>query len=256
MNPSLKELTRARASLVGTTLCLPGAGLAELLAEPFDVVWIDLEHGALGAADALEMIVGAQAAGTFAMVRVPADEVQLVSKMLDAAADGVVLANVRSAELAARTLAHVSYPPAGLRGYGPRRVALRGRNGEAASPSPAVWIQIESDLDERELQAIASLDQVDAVVVGTADLSHDVGSPLQIDSPAVKAAVERVAEAADGADKAFGIAGALDEVTLSGIHPASILILGTDARVCANAVDTAARAMRASLGAEREGTVR
>jgi 2-keto-3-deoxy-L-rhamnonate aldolase RhmA len=40
---------RDRETLLGTVLTLPGVVLAELLAEPLDFVWIDLEHGALDA---------------------------------------------------------------------------------------------------------------------------------------------------------------------------------------------------------------
>ena len=39
---------------------------------PWISCWIDLEHGALGALDAQEMAIGAQAAGSFALVRLPA----------------------------------------------------------------------------------------------------------------------------------------------------------------------------------------
>jgi 2-keto-3-deoxy-L-rhamnonate aldolase RhmA len=62
-------------------------------------VWIDLEHGALGPLDAQEMILGAQAAGTFALVRLPADAHALMATMLDAGADGVVIGS-RAIEVA------------------------------------------------------------------------------------------------------------------------------------------------------------
>src|SRR5580658_2860945 len=100
-------MTAARATpwgrtlLIGTVLTLPGAVTAELFSEPLDVVWIDLEHGALGRAEAQEMILGAQAASTLALVRLGhADAAGLVGPMLDAGADGIVAADVRSADQA------------------------------------------------------------------------------------------------------------------------------------------------------------
>src|SRR5918997_4298369 len=113
---------------VGTVLTLPGATAAELLAEPFDVVWVDLEHAALGPLDAQEMILGAQAAGAFALVRLPNGAHDLMAKMLDAGADGVVLASVDGPEEAAAAVARVLHPPDGRRGWGPRRLALRRRH--------------------------------------------------------------------------------------------------------------------------------
>jgi hypothetical protein len=59
---SLQALVTAGAKLTGTVLTLPGATAAEILAQPFDLVWVDLEHGALGPLDAQEMILGPQAA--------------------------------------------------------------------------------------------------------------------------------------------------------------------------------------------------
>ena len=59
---------------VGTVLSLPGALVAEVVGRHFDVVWVDLEHGALGRRDMQDAVIGVQASGAAAYVRVPLAE--------------------------------------------------------------------------------------------------------------------------------------------------------------------------------------
>jgi staphyloferrin B biosynthesis citrate synthase len=244
MSRSLRDELRAGRRQIGTTLCLPGATTAELLAEPFDLVWIDLEHAAFSPLDAQEAIIGAQAAGAYALARLPADAHSLMTTMLDAGADGVVLANVTDAASAETALSWTRHAPVGARGFGPRRAALRGRSSNAEPATPSVWLQIESALERHELTGISALPGVDALVVGTVDLSFSVGTPLETGSAQVKAAVREVFDAAGAAGVPFGVAGALDDATAELAKHAAIVVLGTDARLCAAAADSAAQRMR------------
>jgi 2-keto-3-deoxy-L-rhamnonate aldolase RhmA len=243
------------ALLTGTVLTLPGAGPAELLAEPFDLVWIDLEHGALGRHEAQEMLIGAQAAGTRAFVRLPARAHGLMAAMLDAGADGVVLAAVEDAGTAERAGALLRHPPDGRRGYGPRRVAARGRTragartapggpAQVGAAAPALWAQIESAAGVERAAEIAAVPGIGALVVGTADLSFALGAPLDLDAPALRSAVARVRATCAAAGVAFGLAGALEAAPPALLAGAAVLVHGTDVRLCAAAVDAAAGWLR------------
>jgi len=247
MSASLRDAVLAREPLVGTTVTLTGASLAELLAEPFDLIWIDLEHAAIGLLEAQEIMIGAQAAGTYVLVRIPAQDHHLMMQMLDAGADGVVLADVRDAATAAAAMRFTRLPPDGDRGFGPRRLSLRRRNAGAPALPPSLWAQIESEQGRRNAGEIASIEGVDAVVIGTADLSFALGSPLDTGSEQMREAVREIREAVIDAGTVFGIAGALDGNAAALCVGASILVLGTDARLCAGAVDAAAGRMREIL---------
>ena len=196
MAESLAAAVTSGGRLAGTVLTLPGATAAELLAEPFDLVWVDLEHGALGPLDAQEMIIGAQAAGTYALVRLPADAHGLMTAMLDAGADGVVLADVAHPRDGLAAIERVAHPPDGTRGWGPRRLTLRQRGTGRRPPRPSVWVQIESAEGVAHVEQIASVPGIDAVVVGTADLSFSLGAPLDTRAPELLHAVETVRRAA------------------------------------------------------------
>jgi 4-hydroxy-2-oxoheptanedioate aldolase len=252
MADSFAGALKAGRRLAGTVLTLPGATAAELLAEPFDVVWVDLEHGALGPLDAQEMILGAQAAGTYALVRLPADAHGLMTAMLDAGADGVVLADVRDQATAVAAIEKVAHPPHGTRGWGPRRLTLRQRGTGRRPPRPSVWVQIESAAGVESAGAIAAVPGLDAVVVGTADLSFSLGTPLDTHAPELLAAVEAVRRASVATGVALGIAGALDATPRAAYAGAAILVHSTDARLCADAVDRAAAWLRTVVDPERE----
>jgi 4-hydroxy-2-oxoheptanedioate aldolase len=225
--------------LTGTVLTLAGAATAELLAQPFDLVWIDLEHGALGPHEAQELILGAQAAGTFALVRLPARAYQLMTAMLDAGADGVVLADVSEPALAAEAASRLAHPPQGTRGWGPRRLSVRERQRGARSERPSLWAQVERSEAVEHAGALAAAG-VDALVVGTADLSFSLGTPLDSHAPGLVAAVDTVRRASRDAGVGFGVAGALDAAPPAVCAGANMLIHSTDARLCAAAVDHAA----------------
>jgi 4-hydroxy-2-oxoheptanedioate aldolase len=252
VSDSLAGALKAGRRLAGTVLTLPGATAAELLAEPFDVVWVDLEHGALGPLDAQEMILGAQAAGTYALVRLPADAHGLMAAMLDAGADGVVLADVNDPQTAGAAIEKVAHPPHGTRGWGPRRLTLRQRGTGRRPPRPSVWVQIESAAGVEGARAIAAVPGLDAVVVGTADLSFSLGTPLDTHAPELLAAVEAVRRASVATGVALGIAGALDTTPPAAYAGAAILVHSTDARLCADAVDRAAAWLHTVVDPERE----
>lgn len=232
------------APRVGTFLTLPGATAAELFAEPWDVVLIDLEHGALGLLDAQEMAIGAHAAGADVLVRVPADARDAIRVMLDAGVDGVVLADVVDPDVAATAVGWLRHAPAGTRGWGPRRASLRNRRAGAGLPVPCLWAQIESAKGVAAAAAIAAVEGVDALVVGTADLSFALGAPHDTGTPEMAAAVAVVRAACLAAGVEFGVAGALDRAPAALLDGASILLTGTDARIAAAAVDAAADRLR------------
>jgi 4-hydroxy-2-oxoheptanedioate aldolase len=250
---SIREATIGGDRLIGTALTLPGAVTAELLAEPFDFVWIDLEHGALGPAEAQEMVLGAQSAGAFALVRIPADAHRLMTTLLDAGADGVVLADVAEPSAVARATEQLLHPPAGERGWGPRRLSLRNRTRGDRPVQPSLWVQIESERGVERAAEIAAAPSVDAVIVGTADLSHSVGEPLDMASQPLREAVAAVARASEAAGTPFGVAGPIDAIAPEIREHASILVHSTDARLCADAVDTAAARLREILDQSQKG---
>jgi 4-hydroxy-2-oxoheptanedioate aldolase len=200
----MRSRLRAREQLIAAWLDLGSAATAELAAAAgFDAVIVDLEHGAGDEAAARAQIA---AAGT-TLVRTPDGGTQ-AGRMLDAGAAGVIFPRVGSAD-EARELAHaIRY--AGGRGVSPFARSNRWGAGGGdwrleADARVACLVQIERASALEDVDAIAALDGVDALYMGPADLSNDLGLPADLRDPGLRAAAERVAGAARAHGKGAAI---------------------------------------------------
>jgi 4-hydroxy-2-oxoheptanedioate aldolase len=228
-------------TLVGTLITLPGCAWAELVAGSFDYVCVDLEHAALGAGDLQDAVIGAQAAGAAALARIPAGST-LLTPSLDCGVDGIVAPMIEHAEGARAYVDLMRYPQAGSRGFGPRR----SRWGAAAQADPVLIAQIETRAGVEQAPEIAAVDGVDGLLVGTSDLSYDLGAPLDLEDERLRASVAAVRDAAHAAGCAFGLAGRVEPESLGQDlrGAASLVAISTDAAICATALDGTAAAWR------------
>jgi 4-hydroxy-2-oxoheptanedioate aldolase len=231
---------------IGTVLSLPGAALAELAGTALDFAWIDLEHGALGLGDVQVMAVGLAAAGCTAYVRLPSVSAELLPAVLDAGVDGVVAPRLESAEQARELVTALRYPPAGRRGFGPRRAGRYGRTTMFwAAPESRVTctVQIESRAGVSAAAEIAAVDGIDALVVGCSDLSLDLDVPQDLRAGELRAAIAAVAAAAATERCRFGIAasGHPGEIQALCDRPPDLIVYSADTRIYSAAVDAAVR---------------
>jgi len=228
---------------LGTVLCVADAALAESAATAFDLVWLDLEHGALTVADVQALAIAVQGAGREAHARVPHWSSDLLPAILDAGVDGVVAPRVESAADAAAFVRRLRYPPAGSRGYGPRRAGGYGRASEP--PAVACTVQIESVEGVAEAERIAAVDGVDTLVVGCGDLALALGAERET----LRDAVRHVAAAAAAAGPEFGVAAGGPPAQVAGLLAArpDLVLYSVDVRLYARAVDGAARALAVAL---------
>jgi len=225
---------------VGTVITLPDELLAELIGAAFEFAWIDLEHGALTVADVPRLAVALRAARCAAEVRLPSARSEALPPVLDAGVDGIVAPCVERAADAAAFVRRLRYPPAGDRGYGPRRA---GGYGRGPVPAPRCSVQIESSAGVEQASAIAAVDGVDALVVGCADLTAALGGVPGEPCAALAGAVARVAAAARAAGVDFGIAGAAALPEDAPVD-ADLVVHSVDVRLYAAAADAAAAAAR------------
>jgi 2-keto-3-deoxy-L-rhamnonate aldolase RhmA len=224
--------------LLGTVLTLPEVALAELVGEPLDFVWIDLEHGALDARDVPPLAVAARAAGAAVLVRLPSADCPRVAAILDAGVDGLVAPRVDSAAQASRLVDAMRHPPRGTRGFAARRASGYGRPG-AELADPLCLAQIESAPGVEAAEQIAAVEGVDALVVGCADLALALDGTLEPASRRLREAIVRVQRAAEQAGIASGIAGPEDPELLRELAAGSstLLVCSADVRLYARAVE-------------------
>jgi len=119
------------------------------------------------------------------LVRVPWNEHVIIKQMLDIGAPGIIIPMVRNAAEAKKAVQACMYPPLGIRGYGPRRPSNFGRNGGAEFCKPAnesiiVIPQLEHIEAVNDIDAIARVPGVSAIVIGPNDLSGSMGHMVSL----------------------------------------------------------------------------
>ncbi len=209
MSESFRSRLRKGELLIGTLITLPSPEIAEIIAGAgFDWIWIDLEHSAMDAHDA-QNILQAVGGRVDCIVRVPLNDEIWIKKVLDAGASGVLVPQVNSVEEAQRAVRFSKYPLQGGRSVGISRAQGYGPSFQAyldrANEDLAVIVQIEHIQAVRNVEGILAVEGIDAVLVGPYDLSASLGVTGRIDAPEVQAAMALVETAAQKTGKPLGI---------------------------------------------------
>src|SRR3954470_17275714 len=116
-NPVKEKLARGELVASMTVRLVSGIEIVAIAKSAgFDSLYIDLEHSSLTLQAASQISIMALEAEIPALVRVPANTPEYISRVLDGGALGVIAPGVRSAEEAHAVVAAARYPPAGSRG--------------------------------------------------------------------------------------------------------------------------------------------
>lgn len=201
MTPTLKErLTRGDVCTGTFLLFLSGGDVVQFFAgQGFDYLILDMEHGSMDLARARETIHLARACGVAPLVRVSEAQYPLVTRALDAGAEGIVLPRVEDPSQCRDLVRYARFQPEGERGL----TTFAGHNDFTPVADVAafvaernrnilLFVQIETraGLDNRE--AILSVPGIDGCLVGTGDLGFSLGYPGQTSHPEVLKAAESV----------------------------------------------------------------
>ena len=175
---TIRDLSDGDRLSIGGWSTIPSSFVAEVMGRAgFDWVCLDAQHGLMGYHETLTMLQALAITGTPALVRVASNEYDLIGRVLDAGANGVIVPMVNTAEEARRAVEACRYPPVGLRSWGPLRPAMG-----VAGYSPAIGndrtlccVMIETRQAVDAADEILSVEGVDAVWVGPNDLSISYG---------------------------------------------------------------------------------
>jgi 2-keto-3-deoxy-L-rhamnonate aldolase RhmA len=234
--------------LLGTMITLPSIPVAEVLASlGFDWLFLDAEHGPLETSELLGILTAVNRRAA-CIVRVPSCDSVQIAKALDLGADGIIVPQVNTPEQAADAVRFARYPPEGARGVGLARAHGYGLKFkeyvEAANREIAVIVQAEHATAVDNIDAIARVPGVDAVLLGPYDLSASLGKMGQVDDPLAVGAIQRVTDACRAAGMPLGFFG----VNAAAVRPYvgrgyTLIVAGVDTTLLAGA----ARALLAEL---------
>jgi 2-keto-3-deoxy-L-rhamnonate aldolase RhmA len=209
-NGRLRARVAAGDVTIGTFVGTASPVTAEVCAAAgFDLLLLDLEHGAGSEEQVQSTVPIAAAYGVPTVVRVESDARIRLGRVLDAGAAGVMLPRLETAAEVQAAVAHLYYPPRGDRGVATYNRACRfGLDPgalERANDEVLGIVQIESARAVAGADEIAAIDGVDVLFVGPRDLSHDLNVPGQVTAPVFIAALEQVRLAARKHGKACGL---------------------------------------------------
>ena len=179
----------------------------------YDWLFIDMEHNTMTLDTAAQICVAAQAAGIAPLVRVHALALHDATRALDGGALGVVVPHVDTPERAAEVADLCKYPPVGHRsiagalpqlGFEPLSIA---ETTEAVNAATLVVVMLETPRAIANAGAIAATPGVDALLVGTNDLTIEMGIPGEVGHARVAAAYRKVIAACAKHGKAAGLGG-------------------------------------------------
>jgi 4-hydroxy-2-oxoheptanedioate aldolase len=169
--------------------------------EGWDYIILDTEHNdynpeTLGS---FSLIAKYERIGLF--VRVPDRLYHLMAQILDIGAEGLVLPQVKTRQEAERIIQSVKYSPVGQRGVSISSTATLYRDYDVvaytqwANDELMTIIQIESEEGLNNIGQILSVKEIDAVMIGPADLSQDMGIPGQLNHPRMESAFREIIKA-------------------------------------------------------------
>lgn len=187
----------------------------------YDWLFIDCEHNSMDLDMAVQISVAAHAAGISPIVRVPQGQYHMATRVLDGGAIGIVIPHVDTAEEAREVADRLRYPPVGHRsvsGAIPQVDFATHPMGEvtkAVNDAVLVVVMLETPTAIANADKIAAVKGVDVLLIGTSDLTMEMGIPGQLMHPDVVKAYETAAAACKKHGKWLGIGGVYTEEGLA-----------------------------------------
>ncbi len=186
----------------------------------FDWLFIDMEHNTMDVDAAVQICLAALPTGVTPIVRVPAHDHFHATRVLDGGAMGVVVPHVDTPEQAEQVVQNCKYPPVGHRSLTAPLPQL-GFKGfsvaeaiEILNRNTMVVVMLETPEAIDNAEAIAAVEGVDALLIGSNDLAAEMGIPGQFTHEKVHGAYERMIAAATKHGKFAGMGGIYDHAVM------------------------------------------
>lgn len=179
----------------------------------FDALFVDMEHSTVTTDSAAQICTAALDAGITPLVRVPGHEHYHATRMLDGGAMGIIVPHVDTAEQARRCVDNCKFPPLGQRSVSGLMPQLGYMPMPAAdamavlNENTLLTVMLETPQAIENADAIAAVDGIDQIMIGTNDLCATMGIPGQLGHADVIAAYQTTAKACRDHGRHFAIGG-------------------------------------------------
>lgn len=176
-------------------------------------MFIDMEHSTLHLREVAQLVLACNYVGVSPIVRVPSKSHWHISKAFDAGAACVVVPHIETLD-EVRGLVHAGkFAPLGARGctnaqpiFNFQTVPTKIQNAVLNRETMLIPM-IETPAAVELAEEILAIDGVDGILIGSNDLTTDMGIPGQYDDPRYQDAVTKIVLAGKKAGKPIGIGG-------------------------------------------------
>ena len=218
----------------------------------YDWLFIDGEHGFISTSEIAQICLAALPTGAVPIVRICAGALDEGTRALDNGALGLVIPHVDTPEQARALVDAFRFAPMGHRSTGGTNAQFGYRPPAAAEAQKILNAEvlivpmIETPQAVENADAIAAIDGIDALLIGTNDLTLEMGISGQVGHERIRAAYETVAGACRRHRKVLGMGGVYDEeLTSRYIGIGARMILGaSDHSLLLNAATQRAEFLR------------
>lgn len=180
-----------------------------------DFVFYDCEHGMIPYERLHDLILMGNGIGIPSLVRVPQLSRSDVSRALDCGAEGVMVPMIETVEQAKQLVSWSKYLPIGNRSYsGGANTFYKPsgnhlKNMQELNHKTITIAQIETVKGIENVETIAQVEGIDALIVGPADLGISMGNPDNVMDSKELSMIKKVADVCRKYGKGFGIIGSL-----------------------------------------------
>ena len=194
---NIKKIWKNGGTAINGWLAIPSSVSAETMAHVgWDSLTIDLQHGLNDYSTSISMLQAISTTETTPFARVPWNEPGIIMKMLDAGTYGIICPMINSKEECEKFVGACRYQPKGFRSFGPVRANVYGGSdyGDHANEEIITMAMIETKQAVENLDSILSVEGLDSIYIGPADLSLSYTHKPSFDiiDPPVKDVIELI----------------------------------------------------------------
>ncbi len=207
---NLKSAKKSKSILFGSWITISNTNILEIFTNyKFDWLCIDMEHSSIDLNDISNMTSIIESNNIIPLVRIGEKDPNLIKRIMDCGAHGVIVADVRTYEEAKNIVDSVKYPPIGKRGVGLFKAQHYGKKFDEYKK----WLleesfiipQIEHFEAIKNLNEILSLKDIDGIMVGPYDLSGSLGKPGNFEDKDYQKYLDEIIKIVQDSKKIIGI---------------------------------------------------
>ena len=186
----------------------------------FDAIYLDLEHNPTSLETAASVCVAALGAGVTPIARIASHDAHDMARILDCGAQGIMVPHVNSAEEASAIVSACRFAPIGHRSAAGTVPALgyaalgQAEINRRLNEETLLIAMLETPEAIGQVEAIAAVPGIDCLLIGSSDLSMELGVPGDNGNAKIQAAADKVVAACKKHGKWPGMGGAYSEELL------------------------------------------